>query len=54
MISCVKRKDREVNQDTGSKLTEQTEQDLVVMLLSDKRHHSEEVVEDQCEGLEGR
>lgn len=54
MISCVKSKDREVNQDAGSKLTEQTEQDVVGMLLSDKHHHSEEVVEDRCEGLEDR
>jgi hypothetical protein len=54
MISCVKRKDREVNQDARSKLIEQTEQDVVGMWLSDKHHHSVEAVEDRCEGSEDR
>lgn len=45
-------KDREVNQDTGSKMTVHTEQDVVGLMLSDKHHHSEEAGEDRCEGLE--
>lgn len=48
----VLRKDRLVNQDTEFNMTEQTQQDIVKMLLSDKIHHILEVVEVPCEVVE--